>query len=104
MLSSFYPIIFIVFGHYLKTMPIFQHAEICLKAHSPKKLKKAKEFQSAVNVDGKGIWQRRFWEHSIRNQLDYNRHVDYIHWNPVKHQWVKNVQDWPHSSYHRYVE
>ncbi len=52
----------------------------------------------------RGIWQRRFWEHCIRDQLDYNKHVDYIHWNPVKHQWVKHVQDWPHSSYHRYVK
>ena len=52
----------------------------------------------------RGIWQRRFWEHCIRDELDYNRHVDYIHWNPVKHKWVKNVHDWLHSSFHRYVE
>jgi putative transposase len=51
----------------------------------------------------RGIWQRRFWEHMIRDQDDFNRHVDYIHWNPVKHGWVSRVSDWPHSSFHDYV-
>jgi putative transposase len=51
----------------------------------------------------RGVWQRRFWEHLIRSQEDFNRHVDYIHWNPVKHGWVKQVSDWPHSSFHSYV-
>ena len=52
----------------------------------------------------RGIWQRRFWEHLLRDQNDFNRHVDYIHWNPVKHGWAKRVSDWPYSSFHRYVE
>jgi putative transposase len=52
----------------------------------------------------RGVWQRRFWEHLIRSREDFNRHVDYIHWNPVKHGWVKQVSDWPHSSFHRYAE
>jgi putative transposase len=52
----------------------------------------------------KGIWQRRYWEHSIRDEADLERHVDYIHYNPVKHRLVKRVSDWPHSSFHRYVE
>ena len=51
----------------------------------------------------RGIWQRRFWEHLIRDQEDFNRHADYIHWNPVKHGWVRRVTDWPHSSFHEYV-
>lgn len=51
----------------------------------------------------RGLWQRRFWEHLIRNQEDFNRHIDYIHWNPVKHGWVNRVSDWPHSSFHAYV-
>ena len=51
----------------------------------------------------RGVWQRRFWEHMVRDQEDFNRHVDYIHWNPVKHGWVKQVADWPHSSFHHYV-
>jgi REP-associated tyrosine transposase len=49
------------------------------------------------------LWQRRFWEHTIRNEKDFERHVDYIHFNPVKHELVTRVRDWPHSSFHRYV-
>ena len=52
----------------------------------------------------RGIWQRRFWEHTIRDEDDYARHVDYIHYNPVKHGYVKSPIDWPHSSIHRFVE
>src|SRR5437868_8705187 len=46
------------------------------------------------------LWQRRFWEHTIRNDGDFARHVDYIHFNPVKHGLVARVRDWPHSSFH----
>jgi putative transposase len=49
------------------------------------------------------LWQRRFWEHTIRNEDDYARHVDYIHFNPVKHGLVSRVRDWPYSSFHLYV-
>ena len=49
------------------------------------------------------LWQRRFWEHTIRDEGDFARHVDYIHFNPVKHGLVSRVSDWPHSSFHRYV-
>ncbi|MGA7523894.1 MAG: hypothetical protein WBW84_15690 [Acidobacteriaceae bacterium] len=49
------------------------------------------------------LWQRRFWEHTIRDERDFERHVDYIHFNPVKHRLVARVRDWPHSSFHRYV-
>ena len=52
----------------------------------------------------RGIWQRRYWEHAIRNDTDLERHVDYIHFNPVKHGHVSRVRDWQHSSFHRYVE
>jgi putative transposase len=51
----------------------------------------------------RGIWQRRYWEHAIRDDADLERHVDYIHFNPVKHGHVSQVCDWPHSSFHRYV-
>lgn len=51
----------------------------------------------------KGIWQRRDWEHEIRDATDLQRHVDYIHYNPVRHGLVERVADWPHSSFHRYV-
>ena len=51
----------------------------------------------------RGIWQRRFWEHLIRDEQDYERHLDYIHYNPVKHSHVKSPAHWPHSSIHRYI-
>jgi putative transposase len=49
------------------------------------------------------LWQRRFWEHTIRDAGDLERHVDYIHLNPVRHGLVARVSDWPHSSFHDYV-
>jgi putative transposase len=52
----------------------------------------------------RGIWQRRFWEHTIRDEADYAAHVDYVHINPIKHGHVKRVADWPYSSFHRAVE
>jgi putative transposase len=51
----------------------------------------------------RGIWQRRFWEHLIRDDADYARHVEYCYINPVKHSLVGRVRDWPHSSFHRDV-
>jgi putative transposase len=52
----------------------------------------------------RGIWQRRYWEHTIRDEDDLARHIDYIHINPVKHGFVTRVRDWPHSSFHRMVK
>ena len=49
------------------------------------------------------LWQSRFWEHTIRDDADFERHVDYIHYNPVKHSLVSQVADWRFSSFHRYV-
>ena len=51
----------------------------------------------------RGIWQRRFWEHLIRDDRDYRLHLDYVHINPVKHGLVKNVEDWPYSTFHKYA-
>jgi putative transposase len=59
---------------------------------------------SKVAKREKGIWQRRYWEHAIRDDEDFERHVDYIHFNPVKHGHVNRIADWPHSSFHRYVD
>ncbi|MBI5891779.1 MAG: transposase [Nitrosomonadales bacterium] len=58
---------------------------------------------SRLSKGERGIWQRRYWEHLIRDEADFVRHVDYIHINPVKHGLVSCVADWPHSSFHRYV-
>jgi len=52
----------------------------------------------------RGIWQRRYWEHAIRDEQDWRRHLDYIHYNPVKYGHVRRVADWPHSSFHRFVQ
>ncbi|MBI4715092.1 MAG: transposase [Nitrospirae bacterium] len=49
------------------------------------------------------VWQRRFWEHQIRDERDFKAHVEYIHYNPVKHGLVASPKNWPHSSFHRYV-
>lgn len=51
----------------------------------------------------RSLWQRRFWEHRIRDDDDFARHVEYIHFNPVKHGWVLRAREWPYSSIHRYI-
>ena len=58
---------------------------------------------SRVRKRESGVWQRRFWEHEIRSERDLAAHVEYIHFNPVKHAFVKSPADWPYSSFHRYV-
>ena len=58
---------------------------------------------SRADKGERGIWQRRYWEHFIRDERDYARHVDYIHYNPVKHGYVSRPVDWPYSSLHRYI-
>jgi putative transposase len=50
------------------------------------------------------LWQRRYWEHTIRNDKDFENHMNYIHYNPVKHKLVENADDWKFSSFHYYVE
>lgn len=60
----------------------------------------------SINRDDRGeyrLWQRRFWEHTIRDDRDFANHVDYCHWNPIKHGLVNHLSDWPYSSFHRYV-
>lgn len=52
----------------------------------------------------KGIWQRRYWEHTIKDESDYKNHMDYIHYNPVKHSLVKKVKDWQYSSFEKFVK
>jgi len=49
------------------------------------------------------LWQRRFWEHTIRSEIDFERHVDYVHFNPVKHKLASRTLEWPYSSFHAYV-
>jgi len=58
---------------------------------------------SRVNKGERGIWQRRYWEHMIRDEHDYGKHVDYIHYNPVNHGHAPRAADWPYSTIHRYI-
>nr|WP_229721040.1 transposase [Dyella nitratireducens] len=58
---------------------------------------------SRRNKSERGIWQRRFWEHLIRDEHDLACHLDYVHINPVKHGYVTRASDWPYSSIHRYI-
>jgi putative transposase len=63
--------------------------------------------ETAIRRNPKGeykLWQRRYWEHTIRDGNDLARHVDYIHYNPVKHGHTASPVEWPFSSFHRYVK
>jgi putative transposase len=59
--------------------------------------------KSREDRDERSIWQRRFWEHLIRDDKDYETHLNYIHYNPVKHGYVTRPADWEWSSFHRFV-
>ena len=56
------------------------------------------------NKREKGIFQRRYWEHTIRDENELNNHINYIHYNPVKHGYAKSVKDWKYSSFHKFVK
>lgn len=60
--------------------------------------------ESRLTKRERGIWQRRYWEHQIRDRLDYQRHIDYIHYNPVKHCYVNDPKDWKYSSIHTFIK
>lgn len=59
--------------------------------------------QQHPDYQKKSIWQPRYWEHVIRNQRDFDKRLDYLHFNPVKHGLVESVNDWPYSSYSKYL-
>lgn len=101
----------------LVVLPDHLHAVLTLPPHDadfPGRWRRIKALftrslvASGIQVDrnAKGeyaLWQRRFWEHTIRDEADLQRHVDYVHFNPVRHGLVEQVQAWPYSSFHRYV-
>ena len=60
--------------------------------------------ESRARAGERGIWQRRYWDHAIRDERDLGAHVDYIHFNPVKHGLVPRAADWPYSSFRRFVQ
>jgi len=75
-----------------------------IKAHFSRALP-VSEYRNGArrNKRERGIWQRRYWEHLIRNDADFRRHLDYIHYNPVKHGHAATPIDWPHSSIHHHI-
>jgi putative transposase len=75
-----------------------------IKSGFSRALPKTEHRSTARQAAGeRGIWQRHYWEHFIRDGADYQRHVDYVHVNPLKHGHVQRVRDWPYSTFHRYV-
>ncbi len=76
-----------------------------IKSHFSRRLPLI-ERRSATRVASgeRGIWQRHYWEHLIRNDVDYQRHVDYVHVNPLKRRLVSRVIDWKYSTFHRDVQ
>ena len=76
-----------------------------IKSHFSKSLPKTELLTATRMRRGeRGIWQRRFWEHLIRDEKDFSAHMDYVHINPLKHGLVKRVSDWPYSTFHLLVE
>ena len=76
-----------------------------IKSHFSRSIEKGERVSdSRLRKKERGLWQRRYWEHQIRDDRDFQRHVDYIHHNPVKHGLVANVKEWPYSSFHRWVQ
>ena len=75
-----------------------------IKIAFAKTIPKTEPLSTVRQVKGeRGVWQRRYWEHTIRDERDYAAHVDYVHINPVKHGLVSRVADWPYSSFHKFV-
>ena len=94
--------------HLLMTLPAgdadFSTRIGAIKSTFSRQLPKTERIRdSRIRKRERGIWQRRFWEHMIRDDRDYAAHVDYIHINPVKHGYVARASEWPHSSIHRYI-
>ena len=73
------------------------------RAYHAQKEEHFKRNASRVKRSEATIWQRRYWEHTIRDEKDLNHYLNYIHYNPVKHDYVQKVSDWPWSSFHRYA-
>ena len=76
-----------------------------IKMEFSKKMPKTEKLSSVrIRRGERGIWQRRYWEHLIRNEEDFSAHMDYVHINPLKHGLVESVADWPYSTFHKLVK
>jgi putative transposase len=93
--------------HAILTLPVgdadFSGRWRRIKGYFSSRMIAAGAFAKRHSNDDYALWQRRFWEHTIRNEDDFARHVDYIHFNPVRHGLVQSVRDWRYSSFHQYV-
>jgi putative transposase len=75
-----------------------------IKIHFSKAIPKNEALsRTRIERGERGIWQRRYWEHLIRDERDFSAHMDYVHINPLKHGLVKRVCDWPFSTFHALV-
>ncbi|MEI6094913.1 MAG: transposase [Gammaproteobacteria bacterium] len=95
--------------HMVLTLPLddtnYSQRISCIKGTFSRQLEPTELIHSSKQTKReRGIWQRRFWEHLIRDEQDYKRHLDYIHYNPVKHGHVKSPSQWEYSSIHRYIK
>ena len=72
-----------------------------IKGHFTKTLVKRGLAKAGKRAGERGVWQRRFWEHAIRDERDLENHFAYIRGNPVRHGLVKSIEDWPHSSFYK---
>ncbi|MDT8363779.1 MAG: transposase [Nitrosomonas sp.] len=76
-----------------------------IKAGFSRNIPKTERINASRRSKGeRGIWQRRFWEHTLQDENDFRHHIDYIHYNPVKHGYVTRSTDWPHSRIHRFIK
>ena len=96
--------------HFIWTLPQqtsdFSNRWRLIKSHFTQNYRPKKVKSESVSRQRKGeadIWQRRFWEHLIRDEVDLSNHVEYIHYNPVKHGLVNSPADWDYSSFKKYV-
>jgi putative transposase len=89
---------------YHKKLAVSVATCLLIKMGFSRRLPKDERINASRRSKGeRGIWQRRYWEHTIRDDEDFRKHVDYVHYNPVKHGHVKSPSAWPHSSLHRYI-
>lgn len=94
--------------HLLMTLPFddadFATRVMLIKQGFSRRIPQGEHISASRASKGeRGLWQRRYWEHLIRDDADFERHVDYIHFNPVKHGWVTRAADWQYSSIHRFI-
>ncbi len=101
---SYCPNTFTPFGAYRRVMPVTQRWGL-IKAGFSRRIEKTERIRASRQAKReRGLWQRRYWEHQIRDENDFERHVDYIHYNPVMHGYVSRPIDWPFSTFHGYVQ